>query len=274
MRRDLGDAQIAVQAAHACLELGKLHPHDGEHPHLVLVTVPDERQLAQWADRLRSQFPTVEFREPDLDNSLTAVACANVAGPARKVFRSLSLYKVAPMTTIQGKWGFYPCTREVFKKLKRLNFLAYQSIRRIAAWKRWNRKFAKNRIRYRYEAVDRETFGGLREVWMKIPDGPMPEPVLAPLTAIQRDVIHQDWLNARFPKTKPEDVKPLFLKETEIDSLLVEMEAWYAIRHQSAAKPKPKPEMAGITLEEFEETLEISRQNFRNAPSISWDEIG
>lgn len=65
-------------------------PAGGTHPHLVLVTVPDERRLELAARRLRVlNIPYAPFREPDLADSLTAVCTGPVLD--RKPFRNFPL---------------------------------------------------------------------------------------------------------------------------------------------------------------------------------------
>lgn len=240
MRTDLSPSQQAVQACHACLELAKQAPWSGEHPHLVLLALPCERDLVHWLERAQANnLAAVPFYEPDLDNSLTAFAVANVSAPAeRKFFRALPMLKL-PTTelvamTFQSKWGFHPCTVELFRKLKRLNFLAYEGKRRISAWNRWNRKDPQNRRRF---------VGGLNG-WEKnrkneIPKMHrsyelVPEPTRPPLDLEIIAKIAADYQNAK----KPVDeacVIPLVLSESKIESLLQVLENWYA-----KLKPAPK----------------------------------
>lgn len=94
VRQDLSPSQQAVQACHACLEVSKTFPWSGEHPHLVLVGVPNETVLTEWLNRVVQQLPQAQlaiFKEPDLDNSLTALAIAGVVGKTRSLFKTLKL---------------------------------------------------------------------------------------------------------------------------------------------------------------------------------------
>jgi hypothetical protein len=50
------------------------------------------------------------------------------------------------MLAYKSKWGFHPCNREQFLKLKELNKLAFKAICQAAAWQRWNRKKPINRV--------------------------------------------------------------------------------------------------------------------------------
>lgn len=96
VRKDLSLSQQAVQACHAALESGRQFPWVGDHPHLVLLNVPDEPSLNRWLEEVLSQpqFKVTPFREPDLNNSLTAIAVAGVSSKSlRHYFRSLPLFK-------------------------------------------------------------------------------------------------------------------------------------------------------------------------------------
>lgn len=226
VRRDLTPEQIAVQSSHACLELGKQFPWTGEHPHLVLVTVPDEKALVELSLSLQSRsYSVVDFREPDLGGSLTAVAVSGVTGEARNAFRSLPLFKIPskekPMSdnVIEGKYGCWPVTWETYRKVKRLAFLAYESMRRDKHWERWNRKDPHNRLKYR-----RQVSG---EYSIRVPDGPMPEPECSALSAYDKSVIDSDYRKARYPVPR-EEVKKLAMTEAEIDRKLAYLEGWYA----------------------------------------------
>ena len=46
----------------------------------------------------------------------------------------------------KGRFGYHPCSYETFCKLRFLNGLYQQSLRRRATWNRWNRKAPHNRF--------------------------------------------------------------------------------------------------------------------------------
>ena len=46
----------------------------------------------------------------------------------------------------QGKYGYYPCSRETFLKLKKLNAALTRAKHSAAAWYRWARKAPQNRV--------------------------------------------------------------------------------------------------------------------------------
>ncbi len=82
-----------VQSSHAACEAGRsLIPSSIEHPHFVLVGVSSETDLLHQFNLIKQkEFPVVLFREEDLGNSATALACGPIYGPDRKFFRNLKL---------------------------------------------------------------------------------------------------------------------------------------------------------------------------------------
>lgn len=95
VRADLSPAQQAVQGIHAALEAGRrgLIPADGDHPHLVFCTVADESALELAARHLRvAGIAYAPFREPDLDDSLTALCTVPVEDGQRRYFRRYPLF--------------------------------------------------------------------------------------------------------------------------------------------------------------------------------------
>jgi hypothetical protein len=87
VRDDLTPAQQAVQASHAAILLGQSLTHDQEHPHLVLIGL-SEPDLARACARLEAAAVRhFTFREPDLNDTITAVVTGPVFGAARRQFR-------------------------------------------------------------------------------------------------------------------------------------------------------------------------------------------
>ena len=67
-----------------------------EHPHLVILGVPDEGDLwLAWGKLQHTDIQHVRFHEADLNNSLTAIATSAIAGESRKFFRKFKLLKGA-----------------------------------------------------------------------------------------------------------------------------------------------------------------------------------
>lgn len=53
--------------------------------------------------------------------------------------------QVAPVNEFQSRWGYHPCNRETFLKLKRLHKAFWWHLRRSVAAERWNAKRPENR---------------------------------------------------------------------------------------------------------------------------------
>ena len=90
VRSDLSIAYASVQAGHALAEFMLRHPGRWKNETLVYLSVKNETELAMWSDLLRSGGAAVaEFREPDIDDQLTAIA----AQGADRMLRRLPLVK-------------------------------------------------------------------------------------------------------------------------------------------------------------------------------------
>lgn len=80
MRADIPPADQAVQSLHAAVQYAIQYPDVTKDWHktsqtVVLLAVPDEKYLQLHGERLELDHPVAWFREPDLGNQLTAVAC-------------------------------------------------------------------------------------------------------------------------------------------------------------------------------------------------------
>ncbi len=128
----------------------------------------------------------------------------------------------------KGRWGYYPCGYETWRTIKRLRFLWFLTLRRFAAWRRWNNKQPQNRVVRRRGRVD-----GRRVGWETL--GPRPEPALPPFMIEEqwgtRRVAHA-WIDelyreARHPAPEP---RPAWepQKVAEIEELARRLEGWYA----------------------------------------------
>lgn len=83
-RNDLGLAYQAVQGAHAVAQFIYNYPdEEWKNGYLIFLAVEDKDELEKWADKLlddnyyqpqNKRVPFVVFREPDLDNEMTALA--------------------------------------------------------------------------------------------------------------------------------------------------------------------------------------------------------
>ena len=91
-RKDLTDGQQAVQAAHALREFVREHPETDQEwystsNHLAFLAAKDESALERLVEKARWEgVPVSIFREPDLDNALTAIA---IAPSGKKLCRRL-----------------------------------------------------------------------------------------------------------------------------------------------------------------------------------------
>ena len=123
----------------------------------------------------------------------------------------------------KSKFGFHPCDRETFKKLKTLHKFYWQTLHDYANWVRWDRKEPQNRVIKKYFRTEDGERCGSEIV------GPRPEPTYCKVFEIIRkgwgvyipsDMgIIESYHNARMPKSDKESVKPLKLSEAQIDKL-------------------------------------------------------
>jgi len=80
------------------------------------------------------------------------------------------------MTTItenkvyESKWGYHPCDRETYMKLKKLNYWFLKAQKRAAEWNRWARKDEHNRVIREFIRNDKGQKIGVEIL------GPKPEP--------------------------------------------------------------------------------------------------
>lgn len=75
---------------------------------------------------------------------------------------------------VQGRYGFHPCDKETYRKLKVIHKVYWQAVFAMAAWKRWDRKEPQNRVqRFQGRGPD-----GKRLLLPK--PVPLPEPSLPP----------------------------------------------------------------------------------------------
>ena len=135
---------------------------------------------------------------------------------------------------VQGRWGWYACDKETYKKLKRLNYLLFLHQRVSAAYDRWAMKDPQNRISKKWSRNDKGQKIGytLGEV--------IPEPKKGCDAFNERvqtgkwtyvsisSLICEDYRNARYPKATAEEVKPVVLIADKIDNLLKTAETWHA----------------------------------------------
>ena len=95
VRKNLTKIQKAVQSIHAGIDTGMNNIARWEdHPTVVLLGVKDEKALVRVCHKLDNHFLTYcAFREPDLNNSLTAVATQLIEEEDRHLFKNYKLLK-------------------------------------------------------------------------------------------------------------------------------------------------------------------------------------
>ena len=90
-RKDLSFSQQCVQSCHAAINAANKFPSE-VHPHLVLCSVSNENELYRLCNKIqRSEIRFTFFEEPDIGNSLTAIATEPIFGRDRKIFAHLHL---------------------------------------------------------------------------------------------------------------------------------------------------------------------------------------
>lgn len=132
----------------------------------------------------------------------------------------------------QGKWGWYPCDRETYLKLKKINKAYEEGLRQRAAWCRWAAKLPHNRVIRRWKRNEKGQRIGCEIV------GPAPEPKMnALMTEIQKNPyayldasrkvidITAEYRKTRMPAASQESVQSLSLTPEQIESLLRETES-------------------------------------------------
>jgi hypothetical protein len=138
-----------------------------------------------------------------------------------------------------GKWGWYPCDRETYHKLKKLNMVWTKALRSKAQWERWDRKEPQNRvIRARIRDSLNRVIGFQEAVPIPEPElsGPFCQKVIRNVkfgkkgqyykdgcdeTFVEMNglPICDDYRKARFPVATEAECVGLTLSAAEIDDL-------------------------------------------------------
>ena len=89
VRKDLSNQYAAVQAGHALAEYLIKNPDtQWTNGTLIYLGVKDENELIKWIHKLdRNNITNTYFREPDIGNQITSLACVNDG----KIFSKLRL---------------------------------------------------------------------------------------------------------------------------------------------------------------------------------------
>jgi len=88
VRTDLTGSSSAVQAGHAVAQFMIEHPTEWNNSYLIYLGVDSKIELDKWAYKLYNRGRQSRFKEPDLDNEVTAIA---VSGVEQKFFKKLKL---------------------------------------------------------------------------------------------------------------------------------------------------------------------------------------
>lgn len=148
----------------------------------------------------------------------------------------------------QGKFGYFPCSLETYKKLRFLNMVFAKAQHMAGAWERWERKQPKNRVIKR--AIKNEKgFKIGTEVVLDDQGNPIPwsEPQICTLfhetipSSVNRwgsrmngcakdkglgKEILEASRQAKMPKGTPEEVQPLLFSDSEIDFFYLMCKDW------------------------------------------------
>jgi len=106
----------------------------------------------------------------------------------------------------QSAWGFHPCDKETYMKLRKLNYWFLEAQRKAAEWNRWTRKDKQNRVIRKFIRNDKGQKIGAKII------GPKPEPqnIKSPFCefwneAVDKNTFHRrigcqrtpqtDWIN-------------------------------------------------------------------------------
>ena len=145
----------------------------------------------------------------------------------------LNQKEIGMCKTYQSRWGFHPCSHEVFLKIKELHKWYYEELRRLANWRRWFRKEPQNRV------ICRKIRNEQRQVVGKEVVRERPEPTYCPhfyskhgkpheWRPIYEDSVLRLYQQARMPKTTPEEVEKI--PQEQLDHLLelhAKVKQWY-----------------------------------------------
>jgi len=95
VRKDLSVAQVAIQTAHAAIEVARsLISPDLDHPSVVLCGIDNEFKLKKELERYQGMGIICKpFHEADLGGQLTAFATEPIFGENRRIFKRLQLFK-------------------------------------------------------------------------------------------------------------------------------------------------------------------------------------
>ena len=163
----------------------------------------------------------------------------------RKRKRLTEIVKKGTDGIYESRWGFHPCSRTHYMKLKYLRSKFYEALRKQAAWERWTCKEPINRYQILISQNDkRQTVVKRGEPLQEPPRCPVfsctapgttdcfkftanvhrwrKHPYLAQNTFVMDMGIEKDFLRSH-PQEKIEDVMPLEIPEAQLDLWIREL---------------------------------------------------
>ena len=94
VRKDLSVPQQAVQAGHALIESTKTFNKINEHPSVIICSVKNEKKLQDAITFLYDNNVKISvFKEPDINNQMTALATEPLYGVNRKIMNKFQLMR-------------------------------------------------------------------------------------------------------------------------------------------------------------------------------------
>lgn len=95
VRKNLPLEQQLVQSCHASIEASRHYLSKAEeHPSVIVLVVKSEEKLKQIIQKLSQiQIRFQEFKEPDMGNSLTAIATCPLYNDERNFFKKFQLFR-------------------------------------------------------------------------------------------------------------------------------------------------------------------------------------
>jgi len=131
----------------------------------------------------------------------------------------------------QTRWGFVPCSYDLYKKIKRLNFLYCENLKVFGAHRRYFRKDHKNRVKYKIRRNEKGQKIG------KVKIGYLPYPhfcevftrgnIYEERASIKDMSIRMCYERARRPVATEKQVPRLPMTEEQIEKMLKAADEWY-----------------------------------------------
>jgi hypothetical protein len=119
-------------------------------------------------------------------------------------------------TIFKGTYGFHPCNKETYYKLKRVRYYAHIDSFQQSALKRWGNKLPKKRVRWKFNP---SALAGTNGRWDAVP---WEKPEVCP---VNLHLLYQEYKKSK-SVDKESDVKHLSLSENVIGELIEQAEAW------------------------------------------------